>query len=281
MNSSLDAVGGHRNPGPLLAIFSLLNVLIYLDRGAMSSNGINADGIDRDFRDMSLFREGVLPSAFMVGLLVSSPIFASLAASRKNSPLRLIGYGLIVWALSVFACGLTVGFWSLMICRMTVGVGEASFVALASPFIDDAAPRNRKTLYLAMFYACIPVGYALGFLYGGTVAVAVGWRTAFMLESVFMLPFILYVFITENNVHQEGSNHLDDDDSNQPTPRHHTPMADFMKETARGGHMTFLLVTLALTCYTGVIGSYAYFGPKRPRISSACPLKLLMSLLVP
>ncbi len=29
MNSSLDAVGGHRNPGPLLAIFSLLNVLIY------------------------------------------------------------------------------------------------------------------------------------------------------------------------------------------------------------------------------------------------------------
>ncbi len=30
------------------------------------------------------------------------------------------------------------GFWSLIICRMLVGVGEASFVALASPFIGAA-----------------------------------------------------------------------------------------------------------------------------------------------
>ena len=31
----------------------------------------------------------------------------------------------------------SLGFWSLIICRMAVGVGEASFVALASPFIGD------------------------------------------------------------------------------------------------------------------------------------------------
>lgn len=45
------AVGprSHRDPFALLAMFSLLNVLIYLDRGAISSNGINADGVVKDF----------------------------------------------------------------------------------------------------------------------------------------------------------------------------------------------------------------------------------------
>ena len=40
-------------------------------------------------------------------------------------------------------CGLAVGFWSLAACRMLVGVGEASFVALASPFIG-APPQRGK-----------------------------------------------------------------------------------------------------------------------------------------
>ena len=34
-------------------------------------------------------------------------------------------------------CGLA-GFWSLVLCRMAVGVGEASFVSLAAPFIGAA-----------------------------------------------------------------------------------------------------------------------------------------------
>ena len=48
---------------------------------------------------------------------------------------RLIGIGLGVWTLAVAGSGAAVGFWSLVFCRMFVGVGEASFVSLASPFI--------------------------------------------------------------------------------------------------------------------------------------------------
>ena len=39
-----------------------------------------------------------------------------------------------------------------------VGLGEASFCSLASPFIDDAAPAGQKTRWLALFFMCIPVG---------------------------------------------------------------------------------------------------------------------------
>ena len=240
----------------------------------------------QDF-DVSIVRDGLLPSAFMVGLLISSPIFASLASNPNRNPLRLICYGLVVWAVSVLGCALSVGFWSLLLCRMAVGVGEASFVALASPFIDDVAPPERKTLWLAVFYACIPVGYALGFLYGGTVALAVGWRAAFAVECLMMVPFVVYTYFmggrptTDTTVspahparsaREAGGSALYSD----------SPMLEFVKDTLRGRHMTFSLVTLALTCYTGVIGSYAVRVLFRS-CSSLHPLsmiELLLQLLV-
>ena len=103
-----------------------------LDAGAISSNGVNAEGLSREF-GLTLFQDGLLPAAFMVGLLVSSPIFAESAKYSKS--FRLIGIGLSVWATAVAGCAVSVDFWSLLCCRMAVGVGEASFVALAAPFI--------------------------------------------------------------------------------------------------------------------------------------------------
>lgn len=58
---------------------------------------------------------------------------------RYANAFRLIGIGLGAWTLAVAGCGLAVGFGSLALCRMLVGVGEASFVALASPFIGAQA----------------------------------------------------------------------------------------------------------------------------------------------
>lgn len=37
-------------------------------------------------------------------------------------------------------------------------MGEASFVSLAAPFIDDWAPPASKTVWLAIYYMTIPVG---------------------------------------------------------------------------------------------------------------------------
>lgn len=245
--------------GILLALFCCLNILIYLDRGTISSNGVNSDGIQKDL-DPSLFEVGLLPAAFMVGLLVSSPIFATM--SKSINPLRLIGYGLSIWAISVFLCGCSLGFWSLVAFRMAVGIGEASFVALASPFIDDTAPREHKALWLGLFYSCIPVGYALGFLYGGTVGMALGWRAAFILESLFMLPLIAFCFKmnAENVLHpiqrEVGEIDIDVGCCKAVSTSIQEGLSLFLK------HRVFLLTSLGMTCYTGVIGSYAYYGPE-------------------
>ncbi|KAK7400410.1 hypothetical protein VNO78_11616 [Psophocarpus tetragonolobus] len=192
-------------PKRLLVIFCVINLLNYLDRGAIASNGVNGSrktceggtckpgaGIQGDF-NLSNFEDGVLSSAFMVGLLVASPIFASLA--KSVNPFRLIGVGLSVWTLATLCCGFSFNFWSIAVCRMLVGVGEASFISLAAPFIDDNAPVSQKTAWLAIFYMCIPAGYAIGYIYGGLVGSHVGWRYAFWVEAILMCPFAILGFV--------------------------------------------------------------------------------------
>lgn len=83
--------------------------------------------------NLSNTQDGFLATAFLVGLLIASPVFSE--SCKHYSAFRLIGIGMGTWMLATFGCGLAVGFWSLIFCRMLVGVGEASFVALAAPFI--------------------------------------------------------------------------------------------------------------------------------------------------
>ncbi|BFG24283.1 hypothetical protein CerSpe_105560 [Prunus speciosa] len=69
----------------------------------------------------------------------------------SHNPFRLIGVVLSVWTFATAACGSSIDFWTIAICCMLVGVGEASFTSLAAPFIDDHAPAPQKTAWLAMF----------------------------------------------------------------------------------------------------------------------------------
>ena len=57
---------------------------------------------------------------------------------------------------------------------------------------DDTAPPARKSRWLATFYLCIPVGYAAGYILGGLIAPALGWRAAFLLEAAAMVPFAAF-----------------------------------------------------------------------------------------
>lgn len=112
--------------------------------GVIASNGVNGSprtadnpkgsGIQGDF-NLSNAEDGLLASGFLIGLLVACPIFSE--ACKHFSAFKLMGIGMGVWALSVAGCGLSFNWGSLFACRVLVGVGEASFIALATPFIGE------------------------------------------------------------------------------------------------------------------------------------------------
>jgi MFS family permease len=51
---------------------------------------------------------------------------------------------------------MSVGFWSLLACRIAMGIGEASIINLATPFIDDVAPPRYKTLWFSIYFTVCP-----------------------------------------------------------------------------------------------------------------------------
>ncbi|CAM9629678.1 unnamed protein product, partial [Discosporangium mesarthrocarpum] len=72
---------------------------------------------------------------------------------------------------------------------MLSGVGEASFMTVVPPLITTAARPGERGVWLAVFYAALPVGSALGYMYGSTVANSgLGWSWAYFLEALCMLP---------------------------------------------------------------------------------------------
>ncbi|WJX26416.1 hypothetical protein P8452_15340 [Trifolium repens] len=309
-------------PKRLLAIFCVINLYLrihnnllnYLDRGAIASNGVNgskgtctegatatctsATGIQGDF-NLNNFEDGILSSAFLVGLLVACPIFASLA--KSVNPFRLIGVGLSVWTLATLFCGFSFNFWSISVCRMLVGVGEASFISLAAPFIDDNAPASQKTAWLAIFYMCIPSGYALGYIYGGLVGSHFGWRYAFWIESILMLPFAILGFLMKplqlkgfgsadlikveepktvaSEVQVANASNVRDDSlslkeefrdntsNDQSKSKSATKMFDqfsifFIDMKALLLNKVYVVNVLGNIAYNFVIGAYSYWGPK-------------------
>ncbi|XP_016180227.1 probable sphingolipid transporter spinster homolog 2 [Arachis ipaensis] len=260
-------------PKRLLALFCVINLLNYVDRGAIASNGVNGSrgtcteggtctsgtGIQGDF-NLNNFEDGVLSSAFMVGLLVASPIFASLA--KSVNPFRLIGVGLSVWTVATLCCGFSFNFWSISVSRMLVGVGEASFISLAAPFIDDNAPVSQKTAWLAIFYMCIPTGYAIGYVYGGLVGSYIGWRSAFWIESVLMLPFAIAGFVMKP-LQLKGEHSTLVLISCKNSAKMYDQFSRFfndMKELL--GDKVYVVNVLGYIAYNFVLGAYSYWGPK-------------------
>ncbi|KAF3630222.1 putative sphingolipid transporter spinster 2 [Capsicum chacoense] len=287
----------------LLAVFCVINLINYVDRGTIASNGVNGkrrtckpngtcssgSGIQGEF-NLSNFQDGVISSAFMVGLLVASPIFASFA--KRVNPFRLIGVGLTVWTIAVVGCGFSFNFWFIAICRMLVGVGEASFISLAAPFIDDNAPVAQKTAWLGTFYMCIPTGIAVGYVYGGLVGDHLNWRWAFWIEALLMLPFAVLGLVMKP-LQLKGFSHLgskkpltspltaypeeavsncsngllptreDSKDGSKGAPSNLNDLTRFWKDL-KMLHLEkiYVINVLGYIAYNFVIGAYSYWGPK-------------------
>src|SRR5262249_25906461 len=74
--------------------------------------------------------------------------------------------------------GLAGTFVSMLVARVAVGVGEASYATTSPTIIDDLATKEEKNRWLAIFYAAIPVGAALGFVLGGIIQERYGWGLA-------------------------------------------------------------------------------------------------------
>ena len=91
---------------------------------------------------------------------------------------------LAAWSLMTAASGLATNFWQLFAARLGVGVGEAGGVAPAYSLISDFFPPNQRARALSIYSFGIPIGSAIGIVFGGVIASLLDWRVAFFIVGL-------------------------------------------------------------------------------------------------
>lgn len=182
----------------VLAMLLIVYTFNFLDRLVMS---ILATPIKAELHltDTQLGMLGGLAFAILYSTLAIP--FAWIADRSKRS--WVIGTSLAVWSGFTALCGITTSFGALFLCRLGVGVGEAGGVAPSYALISDVFPPQQRARALGIYSLGIPLGAGLGVLFGGAVASAVDWRTAFIAVGlaglIFMPMFALTVREPERN----------------------------------------------------------------------------------
>ncbi len=226
------------SPGRVVALLSLLNLVNYIDRYVLASvlPRVKAELFLTDAES------GWLQTSFLVGYLVASPVFAIL--SRRIERRTLLAVGVFIFGLATVASGYARGFWSLLAMRAIVGVGEASYSALAPTFIDEnVAPASRGRA-LAAFFVMAPIGAALGFVIGAQVERVLGWRQSFLVTG---LPAILLA-VTSLAL---------------PEPAKETGESRSAVDDVRRlfREPLYRLNAIAYTAFTFTIGGFSYWAP--------------------
>lgn len=180
-----------------LGVLTLVYALNFLDRVLvyMLFQPIKAE---MKFTDFQLALLG--PGAFVIFYTLLGIPFGRMADRVKRK--RLIAAGLAVWSLFSGLTGFADSFWTLFLCRVMVGVGEATLGPAALSLLSDYFPPRMRATVQSVYSAGISVGGGLAFFLGGWIGSAPGWgwRWAFYMlgfPGLVMCLFVLSLRETE------------------------------------------------------------------------------------
>jgi predicted MFS family arabinose efflux permease len=102
----------------------------------------------------------------------------------RTSRTWIITIALALWSAMTAACGLAQNFWHLFLARLGVGVGEAGGVTPAYSLLMDYFPPGQRARAMSLYSFGIPIGSALGIVFGGVIASLIDWRFAFFVVGI-------------------------------------------------------------------------------------------------
>ncbi len=100
--------------------------------------------------------------------------------SERMSRVRIIGVCVILWSVATVLCGYTIGFVTLLLARLAVGVGEAGCTPPANSLISDYFKPDARPWALGIYAMGVMLGGVLAQLAGGYILNVFSWREAFI-----------------------------------------------------------------------------------------------------
>lgn len=180
-------------PGRVLALLFAANLLNFYDR---TLPAVLAEPI-RLAWGLSDVHIGLVGAAFTLAYALAGLPLGRLADTRSRK--WIIAIGLVVWSLLTGVNGLVVGFVSLLIVRVGIGLGEAAFAPAANALVADLYPSARRGRATGILMLGLPIGMILAFFTTGAIADHFGtWRAPFFIAMVpGLIVAVLFMLIRE------------------------------------------------------------------------------------
>ena len=184
----------------------------------------------------------------------------------KYSRRWIVFFGVVIWSVSTFACGLAPSFGALFAARLGVGFGEAVLGPAAASLLGALFPRHRLSLASGIYTASASMGGLAAFwlggilvshlnAQGGLIAPFVGhlkpWQAVFCLAGAAGLPLAVLAFFMSDPRHSDDTS----------TSRDSETLSSFARR--RGLLWTCQALAfgvLTMTAYASISWTPAYLG---------------------
>ncbi len=176
--------------GFMLALLIIVYALNFLDRQII---GILAIPIQKEM-GISDSQLGLMRGASFAIFYATLGVPIAWLADRMNR-VWIITIALFLWSLMTAICGLAQNFWQMFFARLGVGIGEAGGVAPSYSIVSDYYPKHQRARAMAVYSFGIPVGSAIGVVFGGIIATLFDWRVAFFAVGLVGVVFAPVFFL--------------------------------------------------------------------------------------
>lgn len=116
--------------------------------------------------------------------------------AERGHRVRIVSAAIILWSLATIACGMAVGFASLFVARIAVGIGEAGGTPPSHALLAAFHAPAHRARAIGIYSLGVPLGILTGALLGGIVAARFGWRTSFVVAGIpglLLAPLVLTI----------------------------------------------------------------------------------------
>jgi len=183
-----DMESARKHRGYALAILFIVYIFNFIDRQIVN---ILQEDIKHDLNLLDWQLGTMTGLAFALVYCTFGIPVARIADSTSRKGVVVVS--LAVWSGFTALCGLATNFWTLLLARMGVGLGEAGGSPPAHAMISDLYEKEKRGRALAIYSAGLYAGTLAGYYLGGWLSDSMSWREAFFVVGI---PGVLFAILT-------------------------------------------------------------------------------------